>query len=142
MGRRVDTRHGQQGVTLIEMVIAITVLGIAIAGFGLAFPSLLQTWGSAADQQDFTRQAVSCMEVLTAAHASAGGDFECTANGPVDDVNELFEESSPVPSSEWEEQFCDDGIEIKCADDDGCSSDYDIALRHVSDDFEPLCLGL
>ena len=59
---------GQRGLTLIELVVAMVIAGVAIAGLGMVFVAGTGAWG---DERE-AWQVRSCAEVITAAAEDNG----------------------------------------------------------------------
>ncbi|WP_345941476.1 type II secretion system protein [Halorhodospira halophila] len=121
----------QRGLTLIEMIVTIVVLGIAMAALASFYPLLAQL-PDAEEAERAARNAESCAELIIAAFRDGKFDPDLLNDGyeiSKEDKQTLDEGDIDVTRDLWG-AFCGGGIVVFVYDD------TDEAVRIVKIDYE------
>ncbi|WP_028491573.1 prepilin-type N-terminal cleavage/methylation domain-containing protein [Thioalkalivibrio sp. ALE19] len=85
--------HRVRGLTLIELVVALVIIAVAMAGLAGTFALLTGVAGTE-DAEQYAREARGCGEALLAVHGASALDFGDSCNGNGDNPEDWAEEDS------------------------------------------------
>ncbi|MCG5533388.1 type II secretion system GspH family protein [Halorhodospira sp. 9621] len=141
----------QSGLTLLETIVAILVLGFAMAGLAAVVP-LFQSLDDVDDIDRFARKAQGCAEIVLGCHRATGGaainSSECNdlSGGPVDPGDFVDKSSCDIESEIDLDTYCVDGgndlgIDVYCNVVGGNYAEVKISSEEV-DGASPIYFGV